>query len=406
MENWGFHPIDNSTWREKISKELGGANQELVYLNEVENIKIDIATKTYKSKYNAASTNDCQTSTKNSVYIDVFNEEEANHVALYCLNYGADALFFTSRKKDINWDKLLKDIELSYIHTWIQVDSKFQYDALLSTINIHEIPNITIFGTIDSLKNTNVNSFQLQQIGAPAYVEISFLLNKLNHHLINQEKNEIEQSSLVFTLGLDGNYFLDMAKIRAAKYLVNEMLKAYQVNPGRIEFHAHVGWANKSLKDKDTNLLRQTTEVMAAYSSNLDAIFNNPSTKYSKNGTSLTDWRLSLNILNLLNEESYFSRVTNPIEGSYVFTQMVDQLIDSSWELFTQNQELSPKDFNQILHSKTNYTRTEKLKRFSEKNIVKIGINAYTTQENSLDLDWGEIPIYEGTPYLIFEKEL
>ena len=45
MENWGFHPIDNSTWREKISKELGGANQELVYLNEVENIKIDIATK-------------------------------------------------------------------------------------------------------------------------------------------------------------------------------------------------------------------------------------------------------------------------------------------------------------------------------------------------------------------------
>ncbi|MFM7474032.1 MAG: hypothetical protein ACKO00_08985, partial [Crocinitomicaceae bacterium] len=77
MENWGFHPIDNSTWREKISKELGGANQGLVYLNEVENIKIDIATKTYKSKYDTASTNDSQTSTKNSVYIDVFNEEEA-----------------------------------------------------------------------------------------------------------------------------------------------------------------------------------------------------------------------------------------------------------------------------------------------------------------------------------------
>ncbi|MFM7472857.1 MAG: methylmalonyl-CoA mutase family protein, partial [Crocinitomicaceae bacterium] len=371
-----------------------------------ENIKIDIATKTYKSKYDTASTNNSQTSTKNSVFIDIFNEDEANQVALYCLNFGAEALFFFSRKKDINWGKLLKDIELSYIHTWIQVDSKFQYEALLSLININEIPNITIFGPIDSLKNTNVNSFHLQQIGAPAYVEISYLLNELNHHLINQEKSEIEQSRLVFTLGLDGNYFLDMAKIRASKYLVNEMLRTYQVKPGRIEFHAHVGWTNKSLNDKDTNLLRQTTEVMAAYSSNLDAIFNNPSTKYSKNGTSLTDWRLSLNILNLLNEESYFSRVTNPIDGSYVFKQMVDQLIDTSWELFTQNQELSPKDFNQILHSKTNYTRTEKLKRFSEKNIIKIGINAYTTQENSFDHEWGQIPIYDGTPYLIFEKEL
>lgn len=406
MKNWGFHPIDNSIWREKISKELGGVNQELVYFNEVENIKIDIASKTYNSKYETASTNNSQTSTKNSVHIEVFNEELANHLALYCLNFGADAIFFSTRKKDVNWVRLLKDIELAYINTWIQVDSKIQYDALVSSINLNEIPNITIFGPIDNLKNINLNSFHLQQIGAPSYVEISYLLNELNHYLINQQKSEIEQSSLVFTMGLDGNYFLDMAKIRAAKYLVNVMLRAYKVKPGRIEFHAHVGWTNKSLKDKDTNLLRQTTEVMAAYSSNLDAIFNNPSTKYSKNGTSLTDWRLSLNILNLLNEESYFSRVTNPIDGSYVFTQMVDQLIDSSWELFTSNQELRLEDFHQILLSKTNHARTEKLKRFSEKNIIKIGINAYTAKGNSLDLEWGEIPNYKGLPYLIFEKEL
>ena len=406
MKNWGFHPIDNSIWREKISKELGGVNQELVYFNEVENIKIDIASKTYNSKYETASTNNSQTSTKNSVHIEVFNEEEANQLALYCLNFGADAIFFSSRKKDVNWVRLLKDIELAYINTWIQVDSKIQYDALVSSINLNEIPNITIFGPIDNLKNINLNSFHLQQIGAPSYVEISYLLNELNHYLINQQKSEIEQSSLVFTMGLDGNYFLDMAKIRAAKYLVNVMLRAYKVKPGRIEFHAHVGWTNKSLKDKDTNLLRQTTEVMAAYSSNLDAIFNNPSTKYSKNGTSLTDWRLSLNILNLLNEESYFSRVTNPIDGSYVFTQIVDQLIDSSWELFTSNQELSLEDFHQILLSKTNHARKEKLKRFSEKNIIKIGINAYTAKGNSLDLEWGEIPNYKGLPYLIFEKEL
>lgn len=406
MENWGFHPIESSTWRDKISKELGASNHELLYSNNVENIKIDIATKTYKAKYNTTSTNNFPTITKNSVYIDVFNEEEANTIALYCLNYGANALFLSVRKKDVNWVKLLKDIELAYIHSWIQVDSKLQYETLLSSVNLNEIPNITIFGPIDNLNNTNINSFHFQQIGAPAYVEISYILNELNHHLINRKKSEIEQSSLVFTLGLDGNYFLDMAKIRAAKYLVNELLQAYQVKPGRLEFHAHVGWSNKSLKDADSNLLRQTTEVMAAYSSNVDAIFNNPSKKYSNKGTSLTDWRLSLNILNLLTEESYFSRVTNPMDGSFIFTQLVDQVIESSWELFTSHQELSLVDFNQILHEKTTFARTEKLKMFSNKTIIKIGINAYTSQENLTEFEWVEVPMFDGKPYLIFEKEL
>ena len=197
-----------------------------------------------------------------------------------------------------------------------------------------------------------------------------------------------------------------MAKIRAAKYLVNELLQAYQVKPGRLEFHAHVGWSNKSLKDADSNLLRQTTEVMAAYSSNVDAIFNNPSKKYSNKGTSLTDWRLSLNILNLLTEESYFSRVTNPMDGSFIFIQLVDQVIESSWELFTNHQELSLVDFNQILHEKTTFARTEKLKMFSNKTSIKIGINAYTSKENLTEFEWVEVPMFDGKPYLIFEKEL
>ncbi|MBM3454579.1 MAG: hypothetical protein FJX80_05465 [Bacteroidetes bacterium] len=405
MSCFGFQPIALSEWKEKIRKELGENSHNLFYKNELELLDVDITYKDYHAKYKTNCTNNANSTTKNAVSIDVNDEKEANRLALYCLNFGADALFFSTKKTTIKWDIVLEGIELDYIQSWFQLESQIQFDELFTAINVKSLSNITIIAPFNSLRNFHFNAFYWQQIGAPSYLEIGFLIYELNHCLIKLDKNQIELSSFIFTLGLDGNYFIDMAKIRAAKYLVHYLLESYEVKPKQIEFHAHVGWSNKSLRDKDINLLRQTTEVMAAYASNVDAIFNNPSTKLSTMGASDVDWRLSLNIMNILTEESYLGKVTNPLDGAYVHAQMVDQLIDLSWNLFTNCQELSKEVFYSVLKDKTVFVREEKRKQFTEKAIRKIGINAFESAEVNQEYHWGKIPKFCEIPYLILEKE-
>ncbi|MBM3160091.1 MAG: hypothetical protein FJZ66_02055 [Bacteroidetes bacterium] len=405
MGCFGFQPIELSTWREKIRKELGENSENLIYKNKLELVDVDITLKNYRAKYKTICTNNLNSTTKNAALIDINDEKEANRIALYCLNFGADALFFSTQKTKINWDLVLKGIELDYIRSWFQVESKIQCDELLAAVNFNTRSNSTIFAPVDSLRNFHFNAFYWQQIGSPAYLEIGFLIYEFNHYLINLEKTQIELSSFIFTLGLDGNYFIDMAKIRATKYLVHYLLESYEVKPNQIEFHAHVGWSNKSLRDKNINLLRQTTEVMAAYASNVDAIFNNPSTKLSDIGASDADWRLSLNIMNLLTEESYFGKVINPLEGAYIYEQLVDQLVDQSWKLFTDCQEMSKEVFYSVLKEKTVIVREKKRKKFREKVTTKIGINAFESAELCQDYRWGKIPKFCEMPYLILEKE-
>jgi methylmalonyl-CoA mutase len=406
MKNWDFNPVELSDWRAKIKNELGQDNTDLRYSNEFEEITIDIALKKYSRKYSTSAFRDDSSPTKNATYIEIYDEREANKLALHCLNYGADALFFEAKKEKLNWSLVIAGIELNYIKSWFLPLSKTQYDDLKALINIHDYNECEVLMNHANLTNNTFHGFSIHQIGAPAFLEISYILYSINNYLASSKKSEIENKICIITCGLEGNYFIDMAKIRAMKFLVNQLFNAYGVQPIKLEYHAHTGWTNKGLKDRDTNLLRQTTEVMAAYASNVSAIFNNPSTLISKQRASKTDWRLALNIVNLLKEESYFDRVINPLDGAQVFEQLVDQIIDKSWETFTTNQEKIEEEFHNFLISKIQTCRSKKITAFRNKQLSKIGINVFLKNEKQEQELWGEIPHFLGLPYLILEKEL
>ncbi|MEY3084861.1 MAG: hypothetical protein RL037_1041 [Bacteroidota bacterium] len=406
MRNWEFSPVDLSTWRDKINGELNNKQGGLSYYDEIEGFEISIAEKNYQEKYHSEEIEYGNISTKNAVSIDVTNEKEANELALYCLNYGADALFFNAKKPIIDWSIVLKNIELFYIQSWFLLESTEQEKSLNSVLDRAALEHATVVVMSENNQSMVFPGFEMQQIGSPVFIELSYLLYYLNNYIIDSERSKIEEDSLIFTCGMSGNYFMDVAKIRALKFLITQLLDSYAVKPKKIEFHAHSGWTNKSLEDVDTNLLRQTTEIMAAYAGNVDAIFNNPSTKLSTNNTELKDWRLSLNVINLLKEESYFDRVKNPLDGSHVFGQLVDGLIDKSWAFFTAHQEKNEFDFLELTKNEISSAREIKRKKFVSNEITKIGINSFKLNQTKNDHFWGKIPSFLGFPYLIFEKEL
>ena len=132
MRNWEFSPVDLSTWRDKINGELNNKQGGLSYYDEIEGFEISIVEKNYQEKYHSEEIEYGNISTKNAVSIDVTNEKEANELALYCLNYGADALFFHAKKQIIDWSIVLKNIELIYIQSWFLLESTEQEKSLNS----------------------------------------------------------------------------------------------------------------------------------------------------------------------------------------------------------------------------------------------------------------------------------
>ena len=404
MKNWEFKSVHIDDWKNKIIQEIGKGANSFFYFDEIENLSIDITKREYKSRFTNQTIDCINRRTKNSCYIEVENELEANKLALYCLNFGAEALFFKIKKIFVNWEILLKHIEIKYIKTWFQLEDEEQKRGLLSTINPLKNLDITIQVVGDS--ETIFNGFHLQQIGSPAYLEIAYILHSLNCRIINMNKDELENSDFIIVCGLNGNYFLDIAKINSLKYLVKKIFETYNLNPRKIEYHAHTGWSNKSIEDPDINLLRQTTEVMAAFSSNVDAIFCNPGNYLSVNKSTLGDWRLSLNIFNLLKEESYFDKVLNPLDGAYIYTQLVDSLIVKSWGFFVDNQNKSNIEFLYLLKEHIQETRNLRLKLFNAKENVKIGINIFKNKSEEIEDKWRELPSFLGMPYFVYEKEM
>jgi methylmalonyl-CoA mutase len=135
-------------------------------------------------------------------------------------------------------------------------------------------------------------------------------------------------SRFVFAIG--SNYFFEIAKLRAARMLWARAVSAFQPQDESsclMKVHACTALCNKSIYDPFTNVLRATTEAMAAVIGGCDSL-EIRSFRFSD--------RLAMNIHRLAQEESHLDRVADPAGGSYYVEWLTDALAKEGWSLFLQ----------------------------------------------------------------------
>ncbi|MBM3186214.1 MAG: hypothetical protein FJZ67_07930 [Bacteroidetes bacterium] len=397
---------DRDLWREKIISELKENKDRILYKNEIEQIEFDITQVTSKS----FETPEIRISNewKNCFRIEVKDEVEANQSCLKALMQGADSLFFDIKNSNTNWNKLFKDIEFEYIHSRISISSKKEHESYVKFAIETRIEQIDLVidplaEEIDSNENDSflINGFELQQIGANTWQEIGVMLSTFHEILINHTNAR----KFNFHLGIGSNYFIEIAKIRAAKWLVNQLCNLYQINP-ELHFTAEIGYGNKSLKDPHTNLLRQTTEAMAAISGGVSELTVGPYDGLSAKGSTDFSRRMALNISNMLKEESYFDYVKNPLKGSNTVELLTEQIILKAWDFLKTLEKFESVNGTakiDFIRKTISETRNKRIKKFNEKKLELIGVNCFlnpTDETNS----WTKEKMYLELPYLIFEN--
>lgn len=354
-----FSPVSAKLWKQKIQFELKGAdyNETLIW-NSPEDIKVKpFYDKEDFTKKNTVSTKATQFKICQNIF--VYDLEKSIENALDSIHRGAESLRFTIPEENVNITKLLDKLPLEnisiYFHfTFLSIDFVKKIDAiakekkatiycLLDPIgqlakdgNWYKTQEKNNFETIEkllietnSLSIISINSSLYQNAGANMVQQIAYSLAHANEYF-----NRISTINhpIVFQISVGGNYFFEIAKLRAFRILFTLIAKEYNHN-----FDCHLlvtpTKRNKTIYDYNVNMLRTTTECMSAILGGADTIANLPYDALYHKDNEFGD-RIARNQLLILKEESYFDKVDNPADGSYYIESLTNQLAEKALLLF------------------------------------------------------------------------
>ena len=314
--------------------------------------------------------------------IKVDDAKAANEKALDILNKGVDSLGFKIAGKDVSKEfinTLLDGIMPQYVElnfttcqrhcvelAEILVDyfksKNYPLADLKGSINYDPIGKILSKGKdvspvlqfakplVEALKELpgykciNVNSAQLNNAGAYIYQELGYALAwgaEYLNVLTEAGVNATEAASRIkFNMGVSENYFMEIAKFRAARLLWAQIVKQFGVEDDACRMHvcAYTSEYNQTLFDSYVNLLRSQTETMSAAIANVDSIVVTPFDKPYETPTEFAE-RIARNQQLLLKEEAHFDKLVDVSGGSYTIEHLTDAIAQEGWKLFLAVEE-------------------------------------------------------------------
>jgi len=420
-----FEKVTSKQWKNQIQYELKGAdyNDTLVW-ESLEGIKVKPF---YHNDEDAVTTAVSTQVTNFSIVqeIYVFDTEKSITKANEVLKRGAESIRFIIPSKEINVVNIINQLQqqpkVVYLQLlFLDVDvvkqinteaAKLQFEVSVLIDPIHQLTfdgNFYKDGTSDfetlnkiNQKANNINWLTIkattyQNAGANMVQQIAYTLAHTNEYL-----NRIENfdKNITVEVAVGGNYFFEIAKLRALRISLNALAEAYSPN---ITFHilAKPTHRNKTIYDYNVNMLRTTTECMSAVLGGADAVENIAYDAIYHKTNEFGD-RISRNQLLILKEESYFDKVNNPADGAYYIESLTQQLAEKGLELFKdieRNGGLISQLIEGTIQRKINESATKEQELFNSGKEVLLGTNKYPNTQDKMSHDLELYPFVKQNP--------
>ena len=395
-----FPRISTQEWKEKIIKDLKGADydKKLVWRTDEnfnvlpfyrsEDIEALASTQLKAGEYPyIRSSKKTDNSWQIRQDIEVKDIDKANAEALDALMKGSNSLGFILTQQIINsqkdFSRLLRGIQLDAVE--LNFFGRYASDYLSMLYNEAKAKNIDgskLYGSInynplafmlcqghemDTDFETSITKLQklvefatehlpnvhviviegskIHNAGSSITQELGFSLAQANDYLSHGNEKGLNLRSLAKSMRLkfavSSNYFMEIAKFRAARLLWSKILEAwniedYQEMPAYI--HAETSRWNMTVYDGYVNMLRNTTEAMSAVLAGVDSLsvmpFNRPFGEQDE-----FSQRISRNLQNILKEEAYLDKIIDPAAGSYYIETLTKEMAEKAWQYFLKVEE-------------------------------------------------------------------
>ncbi|MDO9553121.1 methylmalonyl-CoA mutase family protein [Rhodonellum sp.] len=360
----------------------------------------------------------------NVVRIDVVDEKSANIEILEVLQHGADGLLLVLEGNE-NMDVLLQNVLPQYIQLFLcpkknpdqalsaffdwandngfekkEIHGGLLWDGFAQALNASNdkesildiVENLLELGLpFTRFKVFSLNSAIYHDAGGSAVQEMAFCISafiELMDGLTERGRNPQEIfEKLLVECSVGSDYFMEIAKVRTLRVLIHQLAALYQVNlaPESIFIFANTSFWTKTTQDVQSNILRNTTEAMAAILGGSNALhvlahdvaLGAPN-EFSK--------RMARNVSSILKEESYLDKVLDPVSGSYYLASLMSSLFykaKDKIELLEQKGGWWMAYQNLTLQKEIKATRSERMLALVTKEETKIGVNKYVNREDS-----------------------
>ena len=202
-----------------------------------------------------------------------------------------------------------------------------------------------ISGAPSSFRSLTVDLRPYHDAGASAVQELAFGLGALSDTLARLLERGHDLSALLprlqFTVAASTSYFVEIAKLRALRLLVPQVVDAFtveaaedlSVSPPDLLVQAETSRRTETVYDPYVNMLRATTEGMAAVVGGCDVLRVRPFDA-SLRAEDAFGTRIARNVQLILREEAHFDAVADPGAGSYYLEAATDQLAQRAWDTF------------------------------------------------------------------------
>ena len=459
-----FPPVNTQEWTDKIMTDLKGADYErkLVWKTnegfkvkpfyrkeDLEGLK---STEALPGQFPYLRGNKKK---DNTWYIrqdiQVTDPATANAKALDLLNKGIDSLGFRLKAKDLSADylsTLLQDIccdcielnfstcqghtvRLAQLLTDYFNEKGYAPESLTGSINFDPISKLlekgkdtrALIGQAAELVNIlapypkfrciAVNAADLNNAGAYCYQELGYALAWGNEYLNTLVEAGVPAAlaakKIKFNFGVGSNYFMEIAKFRAARMLWADIVQQYRpvctrtdckntAEDGtclcacKMDVHATTSTFNLTLFDAHVNLLRSQTEAMSAAIAGVSSLTVTPFDQAYETPDEFAE-RIARNQQLLLKEEVHLDRVVDAAGGSYYIENLTASIAGQAWNLFLQTEEqggflqAATAGTVQTTVNASNKARHEAVSRRKE---ILLGTNQYP---NFLERADGKAPI-------------
>ena len=262
-------------------------------------------------------------------------------------------------------------------------------------------PSMRIIGDIieyttlhmPKFNSISISGYHMQEAGANQVLELAFTLADGKEYVKTALAKGLDvdgfagRLSFFFAIGM--NFYLEVAKLRAARLLWWRMMKEFNPkNQKSLMLRTHCQTSGWSLTEQDpyNNVVRTTVEAMAAIFGGTQSLHTN-SFDEAIALPSATSSRIARNTQLILQEETHISNVIDPWAGSYLMESLTQEMADKAWEIIQEVDALG--GMTKAVESgwaklKIEAAAAEKQAKIDSGADVIVGMNKYQLPEEDL----------------------
>ncbi|MBV6683719.1 methylmalonyl-CoA mutase [Bacillus sp. JRC01] len=250
----------------------------------------------------------------------------------------------TAEEQGVSREKLSGTIQNDILKEYM-VRNTYIYPPEMSMKIIADIFDYTATH-MPKFNSISISGYHMQEAGAPADIELAYTLADGLDYVRTGLKAGIGIDSfaprLSFFWAIGMNYFMEVAKMRAARRIWAKMMKTFEpANPKSLALRTHSQTSGWSLTEQDpfNNVTRTLLEAHAAAMGHTQSLHTNALDEAIALPTDFSA-RIARNTQLYLQEETGITKVIDPWAGSYYVESLTRELMERAWEHIEEIEEL------------------------------------------------------------------